>query len=105
MPPRRRPSADSQFRPAVYDDPAVHLPAFIRYQEAEAGMAKNTVSAYRSDLEQFFEWFGKQNAGALSTLDLKLLSKYLQHLHARGLAATSVSRHLVAIKMFFRFLV
>ncbi len=89
----------------MYDDPAVHLPAFVHYQEAEAGMAKNTVQAYRSDLQQFFEWFGKQNAGALSTLDLQLLSRYLKHLHERGLAATSVSRHLVAIKMFFRFLV
>lgn len=105
MPPRKRPAADSQFRPVVYDDPAVHLPAFLRYQEAEVGMARNSVQAYRSDLEQFFEWFGKQDAGVLSRIDLKLLSRYLQHLHERGLAATTVSRHLVAIKMFFRFLV
>jgi integrase/recombinase XerD len=105
MPPRKRPSTDSQFRPAVYDDPAVHLPAFLRYQEAEIGMAKNTITAYRSDLQQFFEWFGKEGSAALAAVDLKLLSRYLEHLNGRGLAATSVSRHLVAIKMFFRFLV
>jgi integrase/recombinase XerD len=105
MPPRKRPSADSQFRPAVYDDPAVHLPAFLRYQEAEIGMAKNTIHAYRSDLEQFFEWFPSQGGVALNAVDLKLLSRYLERLNERGLAATSISRKLVAIKMFFRFLV
>ena len=105
MPPRKRPPVDASLRPAAYDDPAVHLPAFIRYLEVEAGMAANTILAYRSDLQQFFEWFGAHGAKALAAVDLKVLSSYLKHLHERGLAATTVSRHLVAIKMFFRYLV
>src|SRR5262249_30388505 len=33
-----------------------------------------------------------------------LLTKYLEKLHERGLSSTTVARHLVAIKMFFRYL-
>lgn len=83
----------------------MHLPAFLRYQEVEAGMAKNTITAYGSDLQQFFEWFGKRGPKSLNAVELKTLSAYLHHLHERGLAATSVARHMVAIKMFFRYLV
>ena len=36
---------------------------------------------------------------------LKLLTAYLKRLHDRNLAASSVARHLVSIKMFFRYLV
>src|SRR5262245_32553829 len=71
MPPRRRPSDDSSFRAPGAADPVGHLPAFLRYQEVEAGMARNTVIAYRSDLVQFFEWFAKHGPGRLGALDLK----------------------------------
>ena len=104
MPPRKRPVADSPLRPVSGQNPAAHLEPFLRYQEVEVGMARNTLLAYGSDLRQFFEWFDKQGAGSLNAVDLKLLSRYIEHMHERGLSSTSVARHLVAIKMFFRYL-
>ncbi len=104
MPPRKRPAADSTFRPATGHNPAIHLEPFLRYQEVEVGMARNTLLAYGSDLRQFFEWFGKHGPNGLNAVDLKVLTKYLEHLHGRGLSSTTVARHLVAIKMFFRYL-
>jgi integrase/recombinase XerD len=104
MPPRKRPSADSTFRPPTTQKPAVHLEPFLRYQEVEVGMARNSVLAYGSDLRQFFEWFDRHGPTSLSAIDLKILSKYLERLHERGLSSTTVARHLVAIKMFFRYL-
>jgi integrase/recombinase XerD len=68
-------------------------------------MAANTVSAYRSDITQFLDWYRSQPSRPLSQVDLKFLSGYLQHLNKRRLAATTVSRHLVTIKLFFRYLV
>ena len=82
----------------------MHLPSFLRYQEVEVGMARNSLLAYGSDLNQFFEWFDKCGAGSLSAIDLPMLSGYLAHLHERGLSSTTVARHLVSIKMFFRYL-
>lgn len=105
MPPRRRPPPGSNFQPNRYENPASHLEPFIKYLQAEAGMAANTILAYRSDLDQFFEWFKLRGPQGLGEVDLLVLTSYLQHLHERGLAATTVSRHMVAIKMFFRFLV
>ena len=104
MPPRKRPSAESSFQPVSGQNAAVHLEPFLRYQEVEVGMARNTLLAYGSDLRQFFEWFEKHGSGSLNAVDLKLLSRYIEHMHERGLSSTSVARHLVAIKMFFRYL-
>ena len=104
MPPRKRPTADSSFRPTTSQNPALHLAPFLRYQEVEVGLARNSLLAYGSDLRQFFEWFDKKGPGSLNAIDLKVLSGYLAHLHERGLSSTTVARHLVAIKMFFRYL-
>jgi integrase/recombinase XerD len=104
MPPRKRPTADSSLRPTTSQNPAMHLAAFLRYQEVEVGMAQNSLLAYGSDLRQFFEWFDKCGAVAVNAIDLTLLSGYLAHLNERGLSSTTVARHLVAIKMFFRYL-
>lgn len=82
----------------------MHLEPFLRYQEVEVGMARNTLLAYGSDMRQFFDWFAKHGPSNLNSVDLKLFTRYLSHLHDRGLSSTTVARHLVAIKMFFRYL-
>jgi len=68
-------------------------------------MSRNTIRAYRSDLLQFFEWFTVDGPARVSAVELTHLSDYLRHLHERRLAASSIARHLVSVKMFFRFLV
>jgi integrase/recombinase XerD len=105
VPPRKRPPEAIEKGTRVSPGPAVHLPAFISYLESECGMARNTISAYRTDLTKFFEWFEKSGSGSVFKVDLKLLSRYLEHLNQRGLASSSVARHLVSLKMFFRYLV
>ncbi|MBW3540415.1 MAG: site-specific tyrosine recombinase XerD [Planctomycetes bacterium] len=110
MPERKKPS--SRFRKAA-DRPAAEpvasraqLAPFLGYLEAECGMSLNTVRAYRTDLEQFFEWFAAHGDGRpLKDVDLRLLSDWLAHLNERALAASTIARHLVALKMFFRYLV
>jgi integrase/recombinase XerD len=104
MPPRKRPATDSTFLSATGQNPSAYLEPFLRYQEVEAGMARNTLLAYGSDLRQFFEWFVAHGLKSLSAVDLKLFTGYLAHLNERGLSSTTVARHLVAIKMFFRYL-
>jgi len=105
MPPRKKPKNASAVFAAGGQNPSQYLTAFLHYLEVECGMSGNTLKAYRSDLHQFFTWYQTQPARRLADVDLKLLTGYLQHLNERQLAATTISRHLVAIKMFFRFLV
>ena len=104
MPPRKRPpSAPSIAAPSLL--PALHLQGFLQYYRAEVGSSVNTILAYENDLKQFLRWLSSQQIESVVAIDLKVLSGYLQELHERQLAATSVSRKLVAIKMFFRYLV
>lgn len=68
-------------------------------------MSANTVKAYRTDLRQFLTWIDTAGTTSLDAIDLQVLSGFLEHLRDRNLASTTVARRLVAVKMFFRFLV
>jgi integrase/recombinase XerD len=80
------------------------ITAFRHYLQAERGMAHNTVLAYQRDLERFRLWVAGGGLGDYLTPRVRELSHYLAHLHAERLAAPSVARHLVALKMFYRYL-
>lgn len=113
MPPRKRPPSrrkkprrsEESKTSASRIGPRVHLEPFLHYLDAECGMAKNTISAYRSDLEKFFEWYKKQGPKSLAALTPTQMTGFLKHLNKRGLTAKSTARHLVSVKMFFRYLV
>ena len=105
MPPRKRPPADWQPAGELVSSPSVHLSAFLNYLNAECGMAANTIKAYQTDLSQFFEWYAKHGPPSIQKVSLGLLTDYLEHLRNRQLAPTTIARHLVSIKMFFRYLV
>lgn len=79
------------------------LRAFRDYLKAERGMAANTVLAYGRDLDRFATWAADGLSDHLKPT-LKELSHYVAHLHDEQLAPPSCARHLVALKMFYRFL-
>ncbi len=105
MPPRKRPPADWQPTAELVSSPSVHLSGFLHYLKAECGMVANTLRAYQTDLTQFFEWYAKRGPQSIKDVSLGLLTDYLSHLRDRQLAPTTIARHLVSIKMFFRYLV
>lgn len=80
------------------------LQAFRHFLEAERGMAANTVLAYGRDLERFAGW--AESGGLRNYLkpSVRDLSHYVAHLNEEQLASPSIARHLVALKMFYRFL-
>ncbi len=78
---------------------------FVRYLEAECGMSTNTVDAYRRDVRRFDDWLGTQGSPPLRDVDLPLLTGYLRHLGEQGLAPSSIARHIVSVKSWFRYLV
>src|SRR5207245_5851834 len=80
------------------------LTAFRHYLQAERGMAVNTVLAYGRDLDRFGLWVAGGGLADYLRPTVRDLSHYLSHLRTEGLAPPSVARHLVALKMFYRFL-
>ncbi len=85
---------------ALNDD----LSDFRHYLQSERGLARNTILAYGRDLDRFAQWVA---GGALKDYlrpGVRELSHYLSYLRDEGLAPPSAARHLVALKMFYRFL-
>jgi integrase/recombinase XerD len=80
------------------------IAAFRHYLQAERGMARNTLLAYGRDLERFAQWIAAGELDDYRAPDLADFSRYLECLRAEGLQPSSSARHLVALKMFYRFL-
>jgi integrase/recombinase XerD len=80
------------------------IAAFRNYMRAERGLADNTVEAYGRDLERFARWVGLVSLPAYTKPELKDLARYIGFMHDQNLAPPSIARHLVALKMFYRFL-
>ncbi len=77
------------------------LEAFVAYVAGECHLADNTVDAYRRDLRRFFSWLDGRSVPELSIRDL---GDYMAHLHDKQLAPATVARHIVSLKVFFRYL-
>jgi integrase/recombinase XerD len=77
------------------------IEAFCGYLRSECHLATNTVAAYGRDVRRFFEWLGRRSIPSLSIKDL---AEYAAWLHKLQLAPASLARHLVSLKLFFRYL-
>jgi integrase/recombinase XerD len=75
--------------------------AFAHYLASECHLAENTVLAYRRDLARFFQWVGDRPFKRLTTSQL---GEYPAWLMEQQLAPASISRMVVSLKTFFRYL-
>ena len=81
-----------------------YLPIFLDFLAVEKGLAKNSLSAYASDLRHFGHWLADQQLD-LERVERINIVKYFQWLRGAGISARSVARALAAIRGLFRFLV
>lgn len=81
------------------------LGQFLHYLMAECGLSPNTLAAYRSDVAKFIRWRKEHAPGPIGRIDVPKLAGYVDHLTARGLAPTSIGRHIASLSTFFRFLI
>ena len=75
--------------------------AFQDYLLSECHLAENSVAAYRRDLQRFGKWVKDR---PLAKLTIKNLAQYVAWLKRQGLAPSSMARHIVSVKIFFRYL-
>ena len=78
---------------------------FLNYLLIERGLSRNTVLAYKRDLNTYVTWLTQRNINSLSRVDRPQIRAFLGYLKEKGLSAGTISRNLVAIKVFHRFLV
>ncbi|MBN9119134.1 MAG: site-specific tyrosine recombinase XerD [Planctomycetes bacterium] len=80
------------------------IASFRNYMQAERGLAENTILSYGHDLDRFAQWVALGTVTDYHKPKLKELARYVGFMHDEGLAPPSIARHLVALKMFYRFL-
>ena len=71
-----------------------HLPHFLAYLHTEKGLARNTIVAYKHDLETFEEEISEES-----------LYKKLSFMRKQGYASSTMARLIIAAKVFVRFLI
>jgi integrase/recombinase XerD len=89
-------------------DPEHLVARYVDHLEHERGLARNSVLAYRRDLRRYREYLRSRGLGSLSEVDEETLAAFAEAL-ALGddehppLAASSVTRMLVAVRALHRF--
>jgi integrase/recombinase XerD len=82
-----------------------YLTQFLDTLADEKRYADNTISAYRNDLTQFWEYLRIEQGGAvnLAAVTPELLAAYVTSLQSNGqsLANSTVARRIAAVKAFF----
>lgn len=78
---------------------------FINYLLIEKGLANRTLSAYSADLQRYQAFLHQQGLDQIEQTDKSVVLKYIIALRQQGLGARSRTRHLVAIRGLYRFLV
>lgn len=84
---------------------AFELREFLEAARVEAGAARNTLTAYRRDLERAARFFAQRGLGAWGDVQADDVVDHLDALRAMGAADASVARALSALRMLLRFLV
>lgn len=74
---------------------------FVSYLRSECHLAHNTVAAYQRDLTHFQTWLAGRSPTKLKIDDL---TNYLVWLKEQRLAASSIARHVVSLRMFYKYL-
>ncbi len=74
---------------------------FLEKLRAEEGLASNTISSYKKDLELFQKFLKRQDITYASSEHLK---SYLHFLHKQNLKSSSIARKISCFKNFYKFL-
>lgn len=80
------------------------IDSFLDYLSVERALAKNTILAYRQDLNMYLDFMAKRRIEALSKITKNDIVEFMLFEKDNGVSPTSISRRLAAIRMFHRFL-
>ncbi|MDF7800742.1 site-specific tyrosine recombinase XerD [Pontiellaceae bacterium B1224] len=80
------------------------LESFLDYISLERGLSINTRKAYADDLSQFLSFLDQKGVTSLNQVSRKQVLDHLMAMKGKGMSTNSISRHLVSIKVFFRYL-
>lgn len=78
---------------------------FLDYLTVERGLSANTRESYARDLRKFINYLDKKKIKDVDSVSRRQITDYLMAEKDKGLSPNSLSRNLVTIRVWFRFLV
>ena len=78
---------------------------FIAYLHDEKHISENTEIAYQRDLKKFMSFLEKRRITDVKNVTVTNVNSYMLSLEKKGRAASSISRNIASIRMFYDFLV
>ncbi len=78
---------------------------FLDYVSLERGLSRLTREAYAADLHAYTQFLRRRKVGSISQSTRRDVLDFLMEEKDRGQATSSIARRLVAIKVFYRYLV
>ncbi len=82
-----------------------HQESFFNYLEFEKRCSKHTITAYKADVNQFFEFLQEYYGSVLiESITHKEVRKWIGFLDDQNIIARSINRKLASINAFFKFL-
>ncbi len=83
---------------------AFHMEAFLDHLRFERGLSERTLEAYRHDVVRLASFLRREGCAEPPAASSQLLRAFILELKDIGLAPTSISRNLSAIRTYFGFL-
>jgi integrase/recombinase XerD len=81
------------------------IETFLDYLSVERGLSRNTIIAYRKDLNDYVSFLNQRHINALSGTKRDDVTNFMLFQKDRNISANSIARQIAAIKVFYRFLV
>ncbi len=77
---------------------------YLTYLENDKKVAENTLESYRRDVLKYEKYLGEQRIGGVKNCNNTVVLNYLLSMQKQGMAASSISRSLAALRSLYRFL-
>src|ERR1700760_4627158 len=79
--------------------------SFINYLRFEKRYSIHTITSYKKDLEQFFEYLQKSfDVSSLTQITSSFVRSWLAELKQNDITSKSINRKISTLKSFFKFL-
>jgi len=83
---------------------ATPLQSFLDYLKFEKRYSAHTIGSYQTDLEQFFDYLGRQYGPlALDAIQPVFIRSWMAELKENSLSSKSINRKLSSLRSFFRY--
>jgi len=77
---------------------------FLEHLAVERGVSRNTLAAYRRDLERYAQALGRKGEGGVEEIETAHITDFLSAERRQGASAVTVARRLAAVRGLHKFL-